>query len=264
MDHHFSWFLFIPGYSSLINYLQKKYSFTVIFNNGILPSIPRIETVHHVYSMLGMIFFFFIIYFFLNYYIKKNKNDIIIPFKKVTILNILEYYFEIIINLMKDVLGSEYKNHIVLIFTLSFFILISNLSGLIPGFLPSTDNLNTTLSCSLLVFFYFNYHGFKNSGINHILHIANPLNVWWGWFLSPLMFPVELIGLCIRPISLSVRLACNILADHKVLFAFTSICPFLLPLPFFFLGLLVSIIQTVVFCLLTCVYISLHSNHNNH
>jgi F-type H+-transporting ATPase subunit a len=75
---------------------------------------------------------------------------------------------------------------------------------------------------------------------------------------------VELIGLVVRPFSLGVRLAGNMIGDHKVLFAFSGVLPFLLPLPFYLLGLLVCIIQTIVFCLLTCVYISLHTQEESH
>lgn len=263
MDHHFSWYLFIPGYQEFQNYLIDNFSFTVIFNEGIFPKNPTFNTVHHIFAAFIIILIMIFIYFYLIYKVKKVDN-FIIPDSKVNLLNFLEFYLKIISDLMKDVIGSNSKDHLPLIFTLSSFILISNLISMLPGFLPATDNLNTTLACSILVFIYFNFQGFKTSGINHILHLANPIGEKWGWFLCPLMFPVELIGLCIRPFSLAVRLACNMIADHKVLFAFTKIFPFILPLPFFLLGLLVCLIQTVVFCLLTCVYISLHTKHSDH
>jgi F-type H+-transporting ATPase subunit a len=98
------------------------------------------------------------------------------------------------------------------------------------------------------------------NGVGHFSHIANPLGYWWGWFLSPFFLPIEMIGLIIRPFSLGIRLAGNMVGDHNVLFAFSGLMPFLLPIPFLFFGLMVSFIQTFVFLLLTCVYIKLHTS----
>ena len=82
--------------------------------------------------------------------------------------------------------------------------------------------------------------------------------------MAPLFLPIELIGLLVRPFSLGIRLAGNMMGDHKVLLAFAGVLPFLLPLPFMVLGLLVALIQTAVFCILTCVYISLHAQEASH
>jgi len=143
--------------------------------------------------------------------------------------------------------------------TLALFILFSNVLGLIPGFTSSTNNLNTTIACGFVVFFYFNYHGLMVNGLKHFGHLANPLNVWWGWFLSPFFFPLEFVGILIRPISLGMRLAGNLMGDHSVIMAFTGVMPFLLPLPFLFFGLMVCAVQTFVFVLLTCIYIHIHT-----
>ena len=134
---------------------------------------------------------------------------------------------------------------------------------LIPGFPPSTDNLNTTIACGMIVFIYFNYQGLRALGFGHISHLANPVGEWWGWILAPLLFPIELTGLIVRPFSLGIRLAGNMIGDHSVMVAFTSISPLLLPMPFFFFGLVVCVVQTLVFCLLTCIYISLHVSNNH-
>jgi F-type H+-transporting ATPase subunit a len=189
----------------------------------------------------------------------RNNEAVIVPSKKLTVVTFFEIMYQTLAGIMKDVIGQDYKRHIPFVGTLMLFILFSNLIGLVPGFVPPTDNLNTTLACGLLVFGYFNWQGLRAHGLGHITHLANPVGEWWGWFLAPLLFPIEVIGLCVRPFSLAIRLAGNMIGDHKVVVAFAGIMPLLLPLPFFFLGLLVSLIQTAVFCLLTCVYISLHT-----
>jgi len=71
------------------------------------------------------------------------------------------------------------------------------------------------------------------------------------------MLPIELIGHFVRPVSLSIRLFGNIFGDHTAVAIFFSLVPLLLPLPMMVLGLLVAIIQTFVFILLSMTYFSL-------
>ncbi|MEI6790462.1 MAG: F0F1 ATP synthase subunit A [Myxococcaceae bacterium] len=232
MGHHQSWYDFLPGYENTgSNHVAA--AMLVLLTLGILS--------------------------FISYRRLQNLEDCLIPSPQFSLLNFFEVTLEACMNLMRDIIGPDYKRHVPLIGTLMLFILFSNLLGLIPGFTPPTDSLNTTLACGLVVFVYFNLQGLRVHGIGHITHLANPIGEWWGWFLAPLFFPIEVISIMVRPCSLGIRLAGNMIGDHKVLFAFASILPFLLPLPFFALGLLVSVIQTAVFCILSCVYISLHT-----
>jgi F-type H+-transporting ATPase subunit a len=263
MGHHLSWYDFIPGYHELLDFLQKNFFGTVIFNSGVMPKNPVFNTVHHIIAAI-LVFFTLIIISIISNRKIRNIEDSLIPSKNANLTVLLEVGIETLFNAMKDIIGNDYKRHVPLVSTLALFILFSNLLGLIPGFIPPTDNLNTTFACGIIVFFYFNYHGFRVNGFSHITHLANPIGEWWGWFLAPLLFPVEFFGLLIRPISLSVRLAGNMIGDHKLLLAFAGVMPILVPLPFFLLGLMISIIQTVVFCLLTCVYISLHTQEEAH
>ena len=145
--------------------------------------------------------------------------------------------------------------HFWIVAPLAFFILFSNLLGLVPGFLPPTESFNTTFACGAIVFLYYNIDALRRMGFGHIAHMANPVGEPWGWILAPLFLPVELISHCIRPVSLSVRLLCNIAGDHLVLGVFVGIAPFLLPIPFMALGLFVALVQTFIFTLLSCVYI---------
>jgi F-type H+-transporting ATPase subunit a len=235
----------------------------VVFRSGLFPKERIFETVHHVFAALLVLLILVVMSLVARHRVK-NVEQAIIPSPKITLSNLIEVLMSVIMSQMKNIIGEDYKRHVPLVTTLALFILISNLLGLLPGFVSPMDNLNTTIACGLVVFVYFNFHGLRVHGFNHILHLANPVGAWWGWFLTPLLFPVELIGLVVRPFSLGVRLAGNMIGDHKVLFAFSGVLPFLLPLPFYLLGLLVCIIQTIVFCLLTCVYISLHTQEESH
>lgn len=263
MDHHSSWYHFLPWYSQLLSFFQEHFSSTVVFRSGLMPKERIFETMHHVFAaiLVLLILVFFSLWARLRL---RNIEKAVVPSPKITVVNLLEVLMTVVMGLMSDIIGKDYKRYVPLVGTLALFILCSNLLGLVPGFVPPTDNLNTTIGCGLVVFAYFNYHGFRVHGFGHLTHLANPLGAWWGWLLAPLLFPVELIGILVRPLSLGIRLAGNMIGDHKVVFAFAGVLPFLLPLPFYLLSLLVCIIQTIVFCLLTCVYISLHTQEESH
>ena len=75
------------------------------------------------------------------------------------------------------------------------------------------------------------------------------------------MIPIEIIGHLARPLSLSMRLMGNMVSDHKVVGVFFFLVPLpLVPVPFLILGTLVAVIQTLVFCLLSMVYIKYGSH----
>ena len=67
-----------------------------------------------------------------------------------------------------------------------------------------------------------------------------------------------------RPLSLSLRLMGNMVSDHKVVSIFFGLVPLLVPVPFLILGTLVVVIQTLVFCLLSMVYISMAVTTHEH
>ena len=150
------------------------------------------------------------------------------------------------------------KKHLWLIGSLAFFIFFSNIMALVPGFGVPTDTLKTNLGIALLVFLATHYYGVKEHGLAYFKHFAGPLPL-----LAPLMIPIELISHIARPASLALRLMGNMAADHKVVFTFFALVPILVPVPFLILGLLVCVVQTLVFCLLSMVYISMATAHDH-
>ena len=104
----------------------------------------------------------------------------------------------------------------------------------------------------------YNAIGLFKHGLAYLKEFVGP--VWWLFFL---MIPIEAVGHIFRPISLSVRLTGNMGGDHIVLGAFGDLAsqifegPLLLPIPFLFLGLIVALVQTLVFALLSVAYIGL-------
>ena len=165
--------------------------------------------------------------------------------------NVMEVAVEGIDTFLTDTMGPEGRKFFPLIATLGIYILTSNLLGLIPGFESPTANLNTTVSMAVVVFAMTHIVGIQVHGIKYVKQFMGP--VWW---LTPLMMPIEIISHLSRPLSLSVRLFGNIMGEDIVLAVVLLLVPLLVPLPVFVLMIFTSCIQTVVFMLLTMMYIA--------
>jgi F-type H+-transporting ATPase subunit a len=164
--------------------------------------------------------------------------------------NVIEVVIQSLENFMVEITGPEGKTFFPYIATIFFYILISNLIGLVPGFLSPTANVNTTLSLALCTFVLTHAIGIKYHGAKYIKHFLGPMLI-----LAPLMFVIELIGHLARVMSLTMRLFGNIFGKEKllgILFGLAGL--YLAPLPVLFLGILVSFIQAVVFMLLSIMY----------
>jgi F-type H+-transporting ATPase subunit a len=160
---------------------------------------------------------------------------------------------------MVQIMGEKNaRRYLPLIGGLAMFILFSNLLALIPGAGVPTTTLKTNVALAVLVFLLTHIYGVREHGLAYFKHFLGP--VWW---LAPLMVIIEIISHLARPISLSLRLMGNMVADHKVVFTFFTLFPLLLPVPFLFLGLLVAFVQTFVFCVLTMIYIALATAHDH-
>jgi F-type H+-transporting ATPase subunit a len=181
----------------------------------------------------------------------------------------LRTFFEVFVgywyNTMKDMMGPKRaKRYFPLVGSLACFILFCNALGLIPGFAPPTSNWNITMGCALVVFVMFNYYGFKENGLGYVKHLFGPYIGWWGIPINLLLFLIEVVSLLIRPLTLSVRLMLNMAVDHLLVTLTLGMFALLLPIPVLVLGTLVVIVQVVVFCLLTSIYISLATEHDEH
>jgi F-type H+-transporting ATPase subunit a len=190
-----------------------------------------------------------------------NIDKAIIPEKGITFRNLYEAIGGFVYDLARNIMGEkEAKKYFPVTMLLFAFILTSNLIGLIPGFLPPTDNINTTLAGGIFVFLYYNYHGIREQGlVGHIKHFMGPV-----WYMAILIFPIEIISHLVRPLSLGLRLQGNMVGDHTVLAIFNELVPIGIPMVFYGVGMFVCFIQAFVFTLLTMVYISLATEHHDH
>lgn len=166
----------------------------------------------------------------------------------------LQNFMEVVIggieNMIVETMGEQGRPYFPLIATVTLFVLISNLIGLIPGFFPPTANINTTAACAIVIFLSTHVVGIKHHGFGYIKHFCGPI-IW----LAPVIFFIEIIGHLSRPLSLTLRLFGNMNGHELVLMIFFGLAPFLVPLPMMLMGVLVSFIQAFVFMLLSMIYI---------
>src|ERR1700730_8112285 len=190
--------------------------------------------------------------------------------------NMMEVVLEQFVKELDETIGHDGRRYLPLIATLGLFILTSNLMGLVPGLVAPTANLNTTAACALIVFFTYHWIGVRKQGlIPYLKHFAGPVPT----LLKPLMFVIEIISHCARPLSLSLRLFGNMMAGHILLAIFffmmglggiligapatlimvVFVVGFLLPLK-----ILVALIQTFIFCKLAMLYIAAAVEETEH
>jgi len=190
----------------------------------------------------------------------QNPDDAVIPEDRLTLRTFMEAFLSYFYDMAKSVMDAERaKKYFPLIGTAAMFVFFSNVLALIPGFPVATSSLSVTLGCAIVVFICFNAYGLKTNGFAYIAHLAGP-----AWYLAWLVFPIEVISLTVRPITLAVRLMLNMSVDHLILGIFLSLVAAFIPIPVMILGCLIILIQTLVFTLLTCIYIGLATEHEAH
>jgi F-type H+-transporting ATPase subunit a len=202
-----------------------------------------------------------------------------VPDGKFSLLSFFEIFLEMLTGLCEDIVGHGGRKYLPFVGSIFFFIFLSNLIGLVPGFLPATENWVTGAAVATISFLAFNYFGFRENGIGYLKHFIAPISpgpakgvVSWILIMLPICLlhalfgAIELVSTAFRPITLSIRLYANIFADHQVLSIFShldqafsvsaQVLRLGIPLVFLVLGIFVSFMQAFIFTLLTTVYIS--------
>lgn len=180
--------------------------------------------------------------------------------------------FEMILDAVSDFtlkfIGKDGFRFLPLFFTLFLVILFSNLLGLIPGFKSPTANLNINAGMALVVAIFPQYVAIRHRGIlGYLRSFCGP-----PYWLAPLFIIIRVIEQLARPLSLTMRLFGNIMAKEILLgilvylmtmffFSHDIASRLLFPVPFLMrplvilLGVLVSVIQALVFTSLSMIYI---------
>jgi F-type H+-transporting ATPase subunit a len=158
----------------------------------------------------------------------------------------------------ESIIGQDFERFVPFVTVVFVFILLSNLLGLLPGFISPTAKAWVPLGIATLTFLYYHYQGVRANGFGYVKQFLGP--VWW---LAWLMLPIEIISHLARVLSLTVRLYANMCAGDLVTLAFFSLVPLLVPVVFLGLHLGVSVIQAYVFMLLAMIYLGQATAHEH-
>jgi F-type H+-transporting ATPase subunit a len=256
MGPHSTWFSFFSGYEHLRQNLEitlgREWTWQIF-------QATHFE-IDHILG--GLLVFLVLTLLGIRYAIsiRTSGDRGAVPPPRFGARALVETFCDLVYSLMEGPLGAKHaRKFLPLIGTLFLFILFCNLLSAIPGFLPPTTTLKTNVGLAVLVFVLTHVFGVVAHGPKYFKHFMGP--IWW---LAPLMIPIEIVSHIARPVSLSMRLLGNITADHKVGAVFFALIPFLVPVPFLVMGVFVSVVQAVVFSLLSTIYISTAIAHEEH
>jgi F-type H+-transporting ATPase subunit a len=236
-----------------------------------LPHIPSIDVLgmHINLSITNhtvMLFIAGLILLSMFMFLYKLKEKVPVGFGNIIEMMVLFVRDEIAIANMGETEGRRFTP---LLITFFFFVLICNLMGLIPAFSTPTGNVNVTAALAIVTLLSTQYFGIKKSGFLGYYKGLVPHGVpWWLW---PLMFVVEVMGLLAKHVALTIRLFANMIAGHIVLFAFLGLIIMFksallatVSIPFgifvYFLELLVALIQAYIFTILSALFIGMSVN----
>ena len=270
MGEETTWFDFLPGLANLMQW-SRQYLGREDASQGFFFQVGPLGGSHysltHVFSALLVLGFVTLGAMRFSAAMRQGGDAAVVPPKEFSLRNLFEILSDALWNLTRNIMGEENgRKYLPLIGTLACFIFFSNVLALIPGMVPPTSTLKTNVALALTVFVITHIEGIRAQGIvSYLKHFAGP--IWW---LAWIMIPIEIIGHLARPLSLSMRLMGNMVSDHKVVGVFFFLVPLLVPVPFLILGTMVAVIQTLVFCLLSMVYINMavatheHDEHEGH
>jgi len=233
---------------------------------------------------------------------KATKNMTLVPHKAQNFFEmIIEFLYDRVTSIVG---AKQAPLAFPLLGTLFIYILVSNWFGLIPGvgtigfgdstgplsvsevhnplLRPPTADLNATLALSISAFLVWFFLTIKEIGVwGFLVHTFGPkggLKGIMGLVVAAVFLfvgVIEIVSIVLRPMTLSVRLYGNIFAGESVLHTlgglldkagmpWSMIGSVLFPFPFYFMELLVGLLQAIVFTLLCSVYIQLSTTHDEH
>lgn len=222
-------------------------------------------TITNATIILILIVFLLITFYFLTINIL-NASSYIYLNNWQLIFNMI---YLLIQGLVSDNIGSAGSKYFPLVSCIFIYICCLNLIGLIPYSYTVTSHLIVTFTLSFFIFIGINIITIRLHGLK-IFSLFLPSGT--SLMLSFLLVPIELISYIFKPISLSIRLFANMMAGHTLLkviagFAYTLMgltgvlffvhyVPLLILIPLFLLELAVSLIQAFVFSVLICIYLN--------
>ncbi len=229
-------------FTALLNRLFGGVANRLLHALGIQPAFPQTPITNYV-AMEILVALLLIIFFL----VVRSRLSVDKP---GGLQHIMEAVRGFIVGQSREIIGHHSERFTAFLVTLAFFILISNLLGIVPGFESPTATPSVPLGCAIVAFFYYHMQGVKQHGPAYVKQFMGPM-----WWLAIIMVPIEIISHLARVLSLTVRLFANMFAGDMVTMVFFSLVPIVIPVAFMALHIGVSFLQTYIFVLLTMVYL---------
>lgn len=176
--------------------------------------------------------------------------------------SISEIFYQFIEKMLFESTGSKGRAFFPFVFTIFTFLLTLNLAGMMPFGFTVTSHIAFNFAIAAFIFIVVTATGFIKHGFHFFslfLPKGSPL------YIAPLLIVIELFSFLSRPISLSIRLAGNMIAGHVLLGVLGSFVVMMgawgiIPIPFMIVMVgfefFVAILQAYIFTILTCVYLN--------
>jgi len=189
----------------------------------------------------------------------------VLPDEGFSFRNLFEVIVEWLADMAQDRMGPDWRKYFPIVGTMFFFILVSNLMGLVPGLAGSTSDANTTWAWAIIAWVFYTAIGIAAHKQKYLVKFMGPSFFEKEMFgrtvhfrlLIPIFFPLEVLLDLARMLTLAVRLLANMFADHTVVAVWLSLVPLGVPAIFMGLGVVIAFLQAFVFSLLTMIYIGL-------
>ncbi len=149
---------------------------------------------------------------------------------------------------LREILDRDPWPFLPLLGSLFIFLVLANLSAVIPGASPPTGHIETPAALALIVFLSVHFFGITRRGAGRYLrHYLEP---------NPFLLPLNVLSELTRTFSLMIRLFGNMMSHEFVIAIVVFLAGLLVPIPFLLLGILIGIIQAYIFTVLAAVYVA--------
>ena len=165
-----------------------------------------------------------------------------------------ESIYSMMQNAVREVVPQYYEQVTPLIATLWIFVVVANLTGLIPGLHSPTADLSITSALAVIVFLSVHWFGIRHLGLKHYLqHYLSP---------SPILLPFHLISEVTRTLALAIRLFGNMMSLEMAALLVLLVAGFLVPVPLLMLHIIEALVQAYIFGVLALLYIGTALENN--
>jgi len=172
--------------------------------------------------------------------------------RETTRQGVLQTVAEGIVTAMEDAIADAAPQHarqlLPFIATLWIYLVVANLTGLVPGLESPTRDISQTSALAILVFFSVHWFGIRTQGIkSYLRHYLTP---------SPFLLPFHLISEATRTIALAIRLFGNMMSLGMAALLVLVVAGFLAPVPLLMLHVIEALVQAYIFGMLALIYVA--------